>query len=45
MAEIYKYPKRHQGRFRERRKHILIYRGSAYGLIGRINYLRTLGKT
>ena len=45
MAETCGYPKRHQRRFREGRRYIPTRRGSACGLIGRINCLGTLGKT
>jgi hypothetical protein len=44
IAETYRYPKRYQGRPREGRGRIPTRRGSAYGLIGRINRLETLGK-
>ena len=45
MAETRGYPKRHQGRFREGRKQIPIYRGSMCGLIGRTDRLGTINKT
>ena len=45
MAETYRHPKRHQGRSREGRRHTPTRRSSIYGLIGRINRLRTLSKT
>ena len=44
MAETYRYPKRHQGRFKKGRGQIFMYRGNTYGLISRINRLGTLGK-
>ena len=44
MAETYKHPKRHQGRFREGRKRTPIYRGSVCGLRSRLNRLGTLDK-
>ena len=44
MTETYRYPKRHEGRSREGRKQIPIYRGSACGLRSRLNYLGTLDK-
>ena len=45
MAEIYRYPKRHQGRPREGRRHTPTHKSSICGLIGRTNYLGTLSKT
>ena len=45
MAETCGHPKRHQGRSKEGRKRTPTRRGSVYGLIGRTNYLGTLGKT
>ena len=44
MAETYRYPKRHQGRFREGRRQILTYRGSVYGLIGKTDCLEIIDK-
>ena len=44
MAETYRYPKRHQGRFKEGRKQTPMYKGSMYGLKSRLNYLGTLDK-
>ena len=44
MVETCKYPKRHQGRFKEGRKQIPIYKGSACGLRSRLNRLGTLDK-
>ena len=44
MVETYGYPKRHQGRSREGRKQIPIYRGSVCGLRNRLNRLGTLDK-
>ena len=44
MAETCKYPKRHQGRFREGRRRIPTRRGSACSLTGKTNCLGTLGK-
>ena len=45
IAETYRHPKRHQGRFREGRRHTPTYKSSICGLIGRTNYLGTLSKT
>ena len=45
IVKTYRHPKRHQGRSREGRRHIPMYKGSMCGLIGRINRLGTLGKT
>ena len=44
MAETYKHFKRHQGRPKERKGQILIYKGSIYSLIGKINRSETLVK-
>ena len=44
IAETCGYLKRHQGKSREERRHIPIYRGNTYGLIGKINHSGTLGK-
>ena len=45
MAETHGYFKRHQGKFKEGRKQIPIYRGSVYSLRSRLNCLETLNKT
>ena len=44
MAEIYRYPKRHQRKSREGRKRTPMYRGSVCGLRSRLNRLGTLNK-
>ena len=44
MAETYRYPKRHQGRFKEERKQTPTYRGSVYGLKSKLNRPGTLDK-
>ena len=44
MVETYRYPKRHQRRFKEGRKQTPIYRGSVCSLKSRLNYLGTLNK-
>ena len=44
MAETCRYPKRHQERFKEKRKWIPIYRGSVCSLRSRLNHLGTLNK-
>ena len=44
MAEIYRYPKRHQGRPREGKGQIPTYKGSMCSLKGRTNHLGTLVK-
>ena len=44
MVKTYRYPKRHQGRFKEGRRCIPTRIGSIYSLIGRINRLGTLVK-
>ena len=45
IAETYRHPKRHQGRSKEGRRHTPTHKSSIYGLTGRINRLKTLGKT
>ena len=44
IAETHRYPKGHQGKFKEGRKCTPTYRGSVCGLTGRINHSGTLGK-
>ena len=44
MAEIYKYPKRHQGRSREGRRRTPTYKGSICGLTGRTDCSGTIDK-
>ena len=45
IAETYRHFKRHQGRFKEGRRHTPTRKDSACGLIGRTNHSGTLGKT
>ena len=45
IVETYRYPKRHQGRFREGRGYIPTRKGNMCGPTGRTNCLGTLDKT